>query len=170
MKSATMAVATLVAFFSLSAESQAQMDKTDATMADQAAIGQTMAAFMDAWNVHDAHALALTFTPDADFTNVLGVHAHGRAGVESFHAPVFATIFKNSHLTGSIRSIRLLTAQLAAVDVDWQMTGAESPGGSPVGLRRGLLDWIMQRQSENGWLIEVMHNTNLPAENTTPPK
>jgi uncharacterized protein (TIGR02246 family) len=170
MKPATIAVATLIAFLFLNAELQAQTDQTDATTADGSAIGQTMVAFMNAWNVHDAHALALTFTPDADFTNVLGAHAHGRAGVESFHAPVFATIFKNSHLTGAIRSVRLLKAQLAAVDVDWQMTGAEIPGASPVAVRRGLLDWIMQRQSDGSWLIEVMHNTNLPPVNTTPPK
>ena len=170
MKPVTIAVAALVAFFFLSVESEAQTEKTDATTADRAAIAQTTAAFMDAWNVHDARALALTFTPDADFTNVLGAHAHGRAGVESFHAPVFATIFKNSHLTGAIRSIRLLTAQLAAVDVDWQMTGAESPGGSPVALRRGLTDWVMQRQVDGSWLIEVMHNMNLPPENASPPK
>jgi uncharacterized protein (TIGR02246 family) len=146
------------------------MDKTDATMANRTAIGQTMAAFVKAWNVHDARALALTFTPDADFTNVLGMHASGRTGVEAFHAPVFATIFKDSHLTGAIRSIRFLIAQLAAVDIDWQMTGAEGPGGSSTPLRRGLTDWVMQRQVDGSWLIEVMHNTNLPPENTTPPK
>ena len=158
----------LAAFVLVSVESEAQMDKTDATMADRAAIGQTMAAFMNAWNVHDARAFALTFTPDADFTNVFGAHAQGRAGVESFHAAVFATIFRNSNLSGAIRSIRFLTAQLAAVDVDWQMTGAESPGGNPIALRRGLLAWIVQRQSDGAWLIEVMHNTDLPSENTTP--
>ena len=170
LKPVTIAVAVLVALFSLSVESEAQTDKTDATMADRVAIGQTLAAFLNAWNEHDARAFALTFTADADFTNVLGAHAHGRAGVESFHAPVFATIFKESHLTGAIRSIRFLTAQLAAVDIDWQMTGAESPGGSPTPLRRGLTDWVMQRQVDGSWLIDVMHNTNLPPENATPPK
>jgi hypothetical protein len=50
------------------------------------------------------------------------------------------------------------------------MTGAESPGGSPVALRRGLTDWVMQRQVDGSWLIDVMHNTNLPPENATPPK
>ncbi|MGC9993383.1 MAG: SgcJ/EcaC family oxidoreductase [Candidatus Cybelea sp.] len=170
MKPVTIAAAALVVFFFLNAESEAQTDKTDAAIADRAAIGQTMAAFVNAWNAHDARALALTFTPDADFTNVLGAHAHGRAGIESFHAPVFATIFKESHLTGVIRSIRFLTSQLAAVDTDWQMTGAQSPGGSPAPLRRGLTDWVMQRQVDGSWLIEVMHNTNLPPENTTPPK
>ncbi|MGA8797460.1 MAG: SgcJ/EcaC family oxidoreductase [Candidatus Cybelea sp.] len=143
---------------------------TDARAPDRVAIGQTMDAFVNAWNAHDPRAFALTFTPDADFTNVLGATAHGRADIESFHVPVFATIFKASHLTGAIRSIRFLTAELAAVDVDWQMTGAQSPNGSPAGLRKGLLDWITQRQSDGSWLIAIMHNTNLPSGNATPPK
>ncbi len=164
------AVAAIVSFFFLHIESEAQVGSTDARAADRAAIGQTIAAFMNAWNAHDARAFALTFTPDADFTNVLGATAHGRAGIESFHVPVFATIFKASHLTGVIRSIRFLTAELAAVDVDWQMTGAQTPNGSPAGLRKGLLDWIMQHQSDGSWSIAIMHNTNLPSGNATPPK
>jgi uncharacterized protein (TIGR02246 family) len=159
-----------MSFFFFNVASEARAGSTDARVADRVAIGQTMAAFMNAWNAHDAHAFGLAFTPDADFTNVLGATAHGRAGIESFHAPVFATIFKDSHLTGAIRSVRFLTAELAAVDVDWQMSGAQSPSGSPAGLRKGLLDWIMQRQSDGSWLIAIMHNTNLPSGNTIPPK
>ena len=163
------AVAAIVSFFFLNLESAAQAASTDARAADRVAIEQTMAAFTNAWNAHDAHAFTLPFTPDADFTNVLGATAQGRAGIESFHAPMFATIFKASHLTGVVRSIRFLTAELAAVDVDWQMAGAESPSGNPAGLRKGLLDWIMQRQSDGSWLIAIMHNTNLPSGNATPP-
>ena len=128
---------------------------------DRAAIGQTLKAFQDDWNKHDAHAFALTFTEDADFTNVAGMHAHGRANVEAFHAPVFAGIFKESHQTGTIRSIRFLKPDLAAVDVDWEMTGAKSPDGTPRPYRKGLLDWVMARQSDGAWLIQIMHNTDL---------
>jgi uncharacterized protein (TIGR02246 family) len=132
---------------------------------DRAAIAQTWELFKDAWNKHDAHAFAMTFTEDADFTNVMGKHAQGRANVEAFHAPVFAGIFKDSHQTGKIRSIRFLGPDLAAVDVDWEMTGAKSPDGSPRPERKGLLNWVMAKQSDGSWLIEVMHNT----EFTNPP-
>ncbi len=36
----------------------------------RAAIAQTVEQFLNAWNKHDAHEFALTFTEDADFTNV----------------------------------------------------------------------------------------------------
>lgn len=127
---------------------------------DRAAIEQTVANFLNAWNTHDVHAFAMTFTEDADFTNVLGVHAQGRANVETFHARVFDTVFKHSHQTAQIRSLRFLGPDLAAVDVDWQMTGVVR-NGIPVPRRKGLLDWIMAKQADGSWLIEIMHNTEL---------
>ena len=128
---------------------------------DRAAIERTLKNFLDAWNTHDAHAFSLTFAPDADFTNVIGMHAHGRTNVETFHARVFATVFKHSHQTAQIRSVRFLAPRLAAVDVDWQMTGATDREGHPRPERKGLLDWIMAKQPDGSWLIEIMHNTDL---------
>ena len=129
---------------------------------DRAAIAQTVDRLLGAWNKHDAHAFAMTFTEDADFTNVRGVHAHGRANVEAFHAPIFETVFMDSHQTAKIRSIRFLTPGLAAVDVDWEMTGARFQDGSTRPDRKGLLNWVMARQADASWLIEIMHNTVLP--------
>src|SRR5215469_6984656 len=43
----------------------------------KAAIAQTVERVVAAWNKHDAHAFALAFTEDADFTNVQGIHARG---------------------------------------------------------------------------------------------
>jgi uncharacterized protein (TIGR02246 family) len=142
--------------------------KSDVPPADRAAIEQTLSAFLAAWNAHDAHAFSLTFATDADFTNVFGVHEHGRAAVESFHAPAFASVFKASHLTGAVRRVRALTPTLAAVDVDWQMTGMTDPDGTPRPPRTGLIDWIMQKQADGRWLILVMHNTDI-APRSGPP-
>jgi len=133
----------------------------DASRADAEAIHQTIANFTSAWNKHDAHAFAMTFTEDADFTNVAGVHARGRANVESFHASRFSTNFKDSHQTAAIRSVRMLTPLLAAVDVEWEMTGAKAPDGASMPYRKGLLDWVMAKQKDGRWLVEVMHNTDL---------
>jgi uncharacterized protein (TIGR02246 family) len=131
------------------------------------AITHTVEQFVDAWNRHDAHAFAMTFTEDADFTNVQGVHANGRANVESFHSSRFAGIFKNTHLTASIRSIRMLSPEIAEVDADWQMTGVKAPDGSARPDRKGLLDWIMIKGPGGKWPIEIMHNTDLTNIPTT---
>jgi uncharacterized protein (TIGR02246 family) len=142
---------------------------TSAHDSNRAAIGNTVAHFVDAWNKHDVHAFAMTFTKDADFTNVAGTHARSRPAIEAFQAPLFAGIFKETHLTDMIRSIRFLTPTLAAVDVDWEMSGAKSPDGSPRPYRKGLLDFVMARQTDGSWLIEVMHNTDLTPSAPAPP-
>lgn len=136
---------------------------------DGAAIEQTLERFLDAWNKHDAGALSTTFTEEADLTNVAGMHVHGRAQVETFHAPMFEGMFSETHQTAQIRSIRFLTSDLAAVDVDWQMTGAKSPDGSPRPHRKGLLDWVMAKQANGSWLIEIMHNTDNTDFKVAPP-
>ena len=125
--------------------------------ADEKAIHPLVADFMDAWNKHDAHAFAETFTEDADFTNVRGDAAHGRRAVEDFHAPIFATRFKNTHITADEVRIRFLSSDLASLDVRWEMTGAIEADGTPIAIRKGLLNWIVTRHGDR-WLILMMHN------------
>lgn len=130
---------------------------------DEAAIRDVVTRFVDAWNQHDAHAFSLVFAETADFTNVRGAGASGRAAIEAFHAPVFQTLFKTSHLTASVKSIRFIKPDVAVADVLWEMTGATDPAGNPVRLRKGLLDFILTKQGER-WSILVMHNMDLPVE------
>jgi uncharacterized protein (TIGR02246 family) len=136
---------------------------------DRAAIAQTVANLVTAWNNHDVHAFAATFAEDADFTNVAGKHAHGRADVEAFHAPMFASIFKESHQISTIRSIRFLAPDLAAVDVDCEMTGAKALDGTPRPYRKALINAVMAKESDGSWLILVLHNAELTAFIPVPP-
>jgi uncharacterized protein (TIGR02246 family) len=124
---------------------------------DRAAIEQTVANFMGAWNTHDVHALSLLFTEDNDFTNAFGDHNQGRAPIEATYGPMFAGAFRETRQTGQIRIIRFLTPNVASVDVDWQMTGVKNPDGSPRPARKGLLSWIMAKQGDGSWLVEIMH-------------
>jgi uncharacterized protein (TIGR02246 family) len=146
-----------------------QNSAPDAHEKDRAAIAQTVANFVSAWNIHNAHAFAATFTDDADFTNIAGVHAQGRANIEAFHAPMFASIFKDSRQTSTVRSIRFLTADLAAADVDCELTGAKAPDGSPRPNRKTLINAVMQKQSDGSWLILISHNSELTSFVAPPP-
>jgi uncharacterized protein (TIGR02246 family) len=130
--------------------------------ADEQAIRGVMDGFMDAWNHHDAKAFAAQFSEDADFTNVRGMGASGRSNIEQFHAPVFASIFKNSHQKYTDIKIRFIRADVAAVDVHWEMTGATDAAGNPRPLRDGLLNFVMVK-GEGKWQIVVMHNMDLTA-------
>ncbi len=129
---------------------------------DQPAIVAVIDRFVDAWNRHDAKAFAAVFAEDADFTNVRGEGASGRSKIEEFHAPMFASIFKNSHQSYSAIKTRFIRPDVAAVDVHWEMTGATDAQGNPRPDRRGLLSFTMEKNSDQ-WQIVVMHNLDLTA-------
>ena len=127
---------------------------------DEKGIKQVLTGFVEAWNHHDAKAFSMVFAEDADFTNVRGMSAHGRTEVEKFHAPIFAKNFKDTHQTMTDTKIRFITPDVVAVDARWEMTGAKGPDGQDIPLRKGLLNFIMTRSSDQ-WLITVMHNMDL---------
>jgi len=141
---------------------------------DRADIEKAVQNYMDTWNKHDVHAVAMTYTEDTDFTNAFGTHYHGRAKMEETFGPFMSGVYSETHQTGEVRSIRFLKPDVAAVDVDWQMTGAKNPDGSMRPTRKGLHSLIMTKQSDGSWLIAVMHVnefTNTPpiTPQTPPP-
>jgi uncharacterized protein (TIGR02246 family) len=129
---------------------------------DRQAIVAAMDRFMDAWNRHDAKAFAAVFAEDADFTNWRGTGASGRSKIEEFHAPMFATIFKNSHLKYTDIKSRFIRPDVAAVDVRWEMTGVLDAQGNSRPDRLGLLNFVMAK-NDGQWQILVMHNLDLTA-------
>lgn len=148
--SCTLSIASILAF-----AQTAQMVK------DAQAIQNTLDNLSKAWNLHDAKAFSMEFSEDADFTNVRGMSTHSRDSIAIFHEKPFATMFSASKLKAMGKRIRFITADIAAVDSWWEMTGAKTPDGKNIPLRKGLLNAVMTRDGEN-WLITVMHNMDLP--------
>lgn len=136
--------------------------KPTASAKDEAGVIKVLADFVEAWNKHDARAFSMVFAEDADFTNVRGASAHGRTEVEKFHAPLFATRFKDTNQKMTKTKIRFIRSDVAAVDAWWEMTGAKGPEGQDILLRKGLLSFVMTKEGDK-WLITVMHNMDLPA-------
>ena len=121
--------------------------------ADTAAIKQTVAAFADAWNSHDAHAVAMRYVEDGDFSSIKGEPSHGRKELEEHYATIFSTFLKNAHTTDTVRSIRFIGPDTASVDIDWLVNEPTAPGGV---LRKGLLTWIVTKRSGQ-WMIMIYH-------------
>jgi uncharacterized protein (TIGR02246 family) len=148
----------IAAIFSLLLPLAAIGQTAEAT--NRQAIQELMDRFVDGWNRHDSRAFAAVFAEDADFTNWRGDGASGRTKIEAVHAPMFATIFKNSHQKYTDIRVRFVRPDVAAVDVRWKMTGATDPQGNPRPDRQGLLNFVMEK--DNGqWQIAVMHNLDL---------
>lgn len=121
--------------------------------ADTAAIKQTVATFQDTWNSHDAHAVAMHYVEDGDFSSVKAEDSRGRKQLEEHYATIFSTFLKNAHTTDTVRSIRFLSPDIASVDIDWLVTDPTAPGGV---LRKGLLTWIVTKRNGQ-WMITIYH-------------
>ena len=150
-----LAVSFLFSFSTVVAWAQMQSHMADA---DSAAIKQSVAAFSDAWNRHDSHAVAMRYVEDGDFSSTQGIPSHGAKELEEHYVSIFGTFLKNAHRTDTVRSIRFLTPSIAQVDIDWQMTGAKTPDGADAPPRKGLLNWVMTKQNGE-WMITVYHES-----------
>ncbi len=134
---------------------------------DEESVRKVIAAFGEAFAKLDAHAFAMVFHEDADFTNVWGMTAHGRKAIEEFHRPLLEgdgagpiPSFKHAEFKVLDTKIRFLRSDVASVDVSWSQTGAVQ-NGQDMGPRKGLLMLVATKERE-GWGIAVMHNMDLP--------
>ena len=94
------------------APSRAQ-EQAQGSEADSKAIKQVFAEFYESFSRHDAHAAAMTFAEDADFTNMRGVHNHGRKEIEAHLAMIFAGNLGSARRTDMVKSIRFVTPAIA---------------------------------------------------------
>lgn len=127
---------------------------------ETAAVKKAAVGFIEPFNRHDPHAVAMAFTEDADLTSVRGVTAHGRKEIEQFYAGVFAGRLKSAHRTASVTSVRFLAPAIASVDADWEITGSKADDGSDLPLRKGILTVIVTKQNGE-WLVAVFHELEL---------
>jgi len=145
----------LVLGFSAAGSWAQMVSKTDA---DTAAIKQCVAKWEDAWNRHDAHATAVAYVEDGDFSSTTGVPSHGWKELEAHYNEIFTTFLKDAQRTDTVRSIRFLTPEIASVDIDWQMTGARTRDGKDAPNRKGLLNWVVTKHNGQ-WMITIYHES-----------
>jgi uncharacterized protein (TIGR02246 family) len=146
---------------SMPAAAKSERDPPAVSAADSAAITQLCADFSAGFSRHDAQAVAATFSDDADFTNMRGNHSHGRAEIEKWFAALFRGNLKDAVRTDTVRSVRLFSPELAAVDADSVIHGTKAPDGSELPARNGLM--VLLAIKQNGrWRIANFHEEEYP--------
>lgn len=131
--------------------------------ADSKAIKQVYAEWYEAFSRHDAHAAAMTFTEDADFTNMRGAHDHGRKAIEAHLAMIFAGALGSARRTDTVRTVRFFSPELAEVDADTVISGTKAADGSEMPRRKGLMVTTMTKK-DGRWFISVFHEVEFPPE------
>jgi uncharacterized protein (TIGR02246 family) len=129
---------------------------------DEAAIRHLIDAFTEGWNAHDGKACARPFAADADFTNIMGLKAHGRDMIARGHDEILSTVFREARISSTVHSIRFIRPDVAVADVTFKM---QSEGGGPFGLRQSQAGLVATKDN-NVWSIVVFRNM-VPFERPT---
>jgi uncharacterized protein (TIGR02246 family) len=130
---------------------------------DDAAVREVVAGFSDGWNRHDAHAMCASVAEDVRWVGWRGDVAQSRKEVEDNHATLFADLYKNTHRTDRVESIRYLGPELASVDDFWTMTGARTREGADWPYRAGYANFLMAKRGGR-WMVVVSHTADFNAK------
>ena len=125
---------------------------------ESAAVRQVIDDFMTAFNNHDAHAWAMPFGDDGDFTNVSGLTKHGQKEVEERFQELFAGPLKDAHRTMKIRHLRFVKPDVAFVDAEWELVGSRAKDGSENPPRKGMFTFVLAKQNGR-WMFADFHES-----------
>jgi len=139
------------------------------TAADRSEVEGVGQRFAEAWNRHDARALAALFAERADFVNVIGLHWRGREEIERAHAEIHATRMKDSTLAIRASAVRFLRPDVALLHATWELRGDTGLEGKPLPPRTGVLSFVVARQ-DGRWLAEAAQNTDIVPMPNAPPR
>ena len=125
-----------------------------------AEIAAIVAAWTQAWNAHDAVALARLVATDVDFVNVGGRWLQGAEEFRQWHRTIHETHLRQSVWSTRYYRPRALAGGLVLVHLEWTIDGEFAPEGARRPQRCGVFTWLVARRDE-AWRIIAAHNTNL---------
>jgi len=121
---------------------------------DEAALRQVQEEFAAAWNQHDPTAMARFWAEDGDWLGPDGYFAQGRAAVESYLSEAHTGDWATSKNTITVTSIRFLKPDVAAVNAEYNLTGARDWFNNPIPNQKILATSIMVKK-DGKWLTSV---------------
>lgn len=144
---------------------------TKADVESTKTIRQLYTDFVKAWNEHDIETMSSRWAIDGDHVEPDGTIAKGRDEVTQLLKKQHASVFKDTTLTLTVKSVWMITGTVALVDGTYELTGAKLPDGTPVPARTGLLTSVLM-QEKGVWAIaasRLMIPTTLPYKPGTNP-
>lgn len=155
---AMLAASLMLAFAVSTVRARTQSNDEDP---NAAAVQRIVNDYSERMNRHDAHDVASLFAEDGDFTNMRGDSEHGRKKIEAFYAKLFDGPLKEVYRSDTVKSIRILSPEVAAVDGMWQMRFTLAASGARGPVRDGLFDYILTKQNGR-WFITIFHESEFP--------
>jgi len=110
-----------------------------------------------AWNAYDSVSFASMFAEDANFIHIFGGQLDGRTAIEAAHRIIFDTIYKGSHASFGLRSIRSLRPDVTVVFVQAHVKFQENNETREIQTRPTLV--VVKEQAK--WQIVTFQNTKI---------
>jgi uncharacterized protein (TIGR02246 family) len=120
---------------------------------EEVAVRKVISDFADAWNRHDAKAMAELHTEDVNFVNIFGQWWKGRSEVEQGLRRGHATAFSKSRMLVNSEMVKFLAPDVALVHGIMELQDAP-----PETLGRCHSSRVIVKQNEM-WLISSFQNT-----------
>jgi len=124
---------------------------------DEGAIQDILKQLETAWNASDSVSFAASFAEDANFIQIFGGQLDGRTAIEAAHRHIFDTIYKGSHASFLLRSIRFVRPDVAIVFSRAQVNFQDGKEAREIETRPTL---IVAKQ-EATWQIVAFQNTKI---------
>ena len=125
---------------------------------DEQAIRDVAFGFEKGWNQHDMDAMFKSFTDDAEWVNIVGMHWVGLADVKKAHKVFHETMFKNTELKIENITVRKISNDTAVALLDLAMGDFTTPSGQVTKDSKDRLSLILVKK-KGRWLIAHGHNT-----------
>jgi uncharacterized protein (TIGR02246 family) len=109
---------------------------------EEAAVQKRVSDFQDAWNKHDAKAIAAFWTEDGDLVDPTGTPAMGRPAVEKLVAADLANIIRDGKSVFTVKNIRFVKPDVIVLDMTHEITGAHAPDGSAMPVTKALVTGV----------------------------
>jgi uncharacterized protein (TIGR02246 family) len=124
---------------------------------DEGAIQAILQQIEAAWNAYDSVSIAALFAEDANFIQIFGGQLDGRTAIEAAHRVIFNTIYKGSHASFMLRSIRFVRPEVAVVFALAHVEFKENNETREIETRPTLI--VVKEQAK--WQIVTFQNTKI---------
>ena len=124
---------------------------------DERAIQAILQQIEAAWNAYDSVGIAALFAEDANFIQIFGGQLDGRTAIEAAHRVIFNTIYRGSHASFMLRSIRFVRPDVAVVFARAHVKFKENNETREIDTRPTLI--VVKEQAK--WQIVAFQNTKI---------
>ena len=132
-----------------------------AQKSDEEMIRARAQEFADAWNKHDATAMAYVWSADGDLINPMGRRASGLTEIQRLFADEQSKAFKDSTYTMTAMKVHFLSPMTAIMDQDAEITNVAAPDGSTTTLKPHI-SALLTKSGGQWWLTSVRAYMFLP--------